>query len=233
MLINEGITISTSKILLVPYESHHVPTYHEWMKDAEIQEATASEPLSIEEEYAMQLSWRQDPDKLTFIVCLPSSPSASGSITAGHEDSPARMLGDVNLFLMTSDTQDFVIGEIELMIAVKSQQGHGYGRASLLAFLTYVAEHEKGLLEEFERERMVEGGLSLKELRVKIGEKNVRSIGLFESVGFTRVEGGDEEEEEGENYFGEIELTVGAGWKGRVGERVEGYRELEYRSISQ
>ncbi|MCJ1377394.1 hypothetical protein MMC17_000489 [Xylographa soralifera] len=232
MLINEGIAISTRKILLVPYESHHVSTYHEWMKDAEIQEATASEPLSIEEEHAMQLSWRQDPDKLTFIVCLPTSPSTSGSITAGREDNLVRMLGDVNLFLTISDTQDFIIGEIELMVAVKSQQGHGYGRASLLAFLTYVAEHEDGLLEEFERERMVEGVLKLNELTVKIGEKNVRSIGLFESVGFTRVEGG-EEDEEGENYFGEIELTMGAGWKGRLGERVEGYRELEYRSINQ
>ncbi|MCJ1389751.1 hypothetical protein MMC18_002608 [Xylographa bjoerkii] len=227
MLINEGKAISTSKILLVPYENHHVPTYHEWMKDADLQEATASEPLSLEEEHAMQLSWRQDPDKLTFIVCLPST--SSNSITAGREDGPASMLGDVNLFLMTSDTQDSVIGEIELMIAVKSQQGHGYGRASLLAFLTYVAEHEDGLLEEFEKERMMEGGLKLRELRVKIGEKNGRSIGLFESVGFMRVEGRDGEE--GGNYFGEIELRMGDGWKGRVGERVEGYREVEYQSL--
>ncbi|MCJ1397137.1 hypothetical protein MMC11_000329 [Xylographa trunciseda] len=228
MLINEGTAVSTSKILLVPYESHHVPTYHEWMKDADLQEATASEPLSLEEEYAMQLNWRQDPDKLTFIVCLPTA--SSSSLTAGYEDSPIRMLGDVNLFLTTSDTQDSVIGEIELMIAVKSQQGHGYGRASLLAFLTYVAEHENGLLEEFVKERMVEEGLKLNELRVKIGEKNERSIGLFESVGFKRVEGG--EEEDGENYFGEIELTIGGSWKGRVGERVEGYREVEYRSMN-
>ncbi|MCJ1288906.1 hypothetical protein MMC34_000437 [Xylographa carneopallida] len=179
----------------------------------------------------MQLSWRQDPDKLTFIICLRDAPSASGGISAGREDSPARMLGDVNLFLTTSENEDFVIGEIELMIAVKSQQGHGHGRTSLLAFLTYIAEHEDGLLEEFERERMVEGGLKLKELRVKIGEKNVRSIGLFESVGFVRVEGG--EDEDGGNYFGEIELSMGAGWRGRVGERMEGYRELEYQSMDQ
>ncbi|OAP54904.1 hypothetical protein AYL99_10604 [Fonsecaea erecta] len=37
----------------------------------EIQEATASEPLTLEEEYAMQRSWRDDGDKLTFIVCRP------------------------------------------------------------------------------------------------------------------------------------------------------------------
>ena len=127
---------------------------------------------------------------------------------------------------MISDTEDFVIGEIELMIAVKSQQGHGYGRASLLAFLSYIAEHEDGLLAEFERERMIEGRVKLKELKVKIGEKNGRSIGLFESVGFMKV---DQEEEE--NYFGEIELRMGEEWKERMGERVEGYREVKYRGI--
>ena len=34
--------------------SQHVPRYHEWMSDPAIREATASEPLSLEEEYEMQ-----------------------------------------------------------------------------------------------------------------------------------------------------------------------------------
>ena len=72
-------------MLLVPYSAHHVPKYHEWMKDPvgavssryryeshdqqEIQLATASEPLTLDQEYAMQQSWRADADKLTFIIC--------------------------------------------------------------------------------------------------------------------------------------------------------------------
>merc|ERR1711939_1226447 len=75
MLINKNTAISTSSILLVPYEASHVPTYHEWMKDEQIQAETASEPLTLEEEYAMQRSWRTDADKLTFIACLPLSPT--------------------------------------------------------------------------------------------------------------------------------------------------------------
>ena len=83
------------KSALVPYEACHVEPYHEWMKDEWIQgyeknithalcrviaqgsfagdsvsptEMTASEPLSLEEELAMQKEWREDEKKCTFIV---------------------------------------------------------------------------------------------------------------------------------------------------------------------
>merc|ERR1711939_427997 len=115
MLINKNTAISTSSILLVPYEASHVPTYHEWMKDEQIQAETASEPLTLEEEYAMQRSWRTDADKLTFIACLPlslpptSSSSTSkspapapGPLTPGQFDTSTRIIGDVNLFLTPS-----------------------------------------------------------------------------------------------------------------------------------
>ncbi|KAF7586810.1 hypothetical protein BBP40_008328, partial [Aspergillus hancockii] len=148
----------------VPYSKWHVPQYHEWMKDEvhylpststilsiqaakltpppkEIQEATASEPLTLEEEYNMQQSWRQDPDKLTFIVCLPAADSDSqqGQLSK-TADTPDRMIGDINLFLRvdngeegTSEPQ--IIGEVELMIAEKKNQRKGLGKATLLTFL--------------------------------------------------------------------------------------------------
>jgi len=54
--------------VLVPYRPQHVPRYHEWMRDPALLEATASEPLSLEEEYEMQSSWKDDDRKCTFIV---------------------------------------------------------------------------------------------------------------------------------------------------------------------
>ncbi|PQE12268.1 n-acetyltransferase 9 protein [Rutstroemia sp. NJR-2017a BVV2] len=268
--------ISTSKVLLVPYEEEHVPVYHEWMKDEtqEIQILTASEPLSLEEEYAMQRSWRRDHDKLTFIICVPQASSsplklAESSGSEPHQDSSPtsqkdktpqpQMIGDINLFLTPADEDpnEGCIGEIELMIAPKEMRGKGFGRAAVLAFMGYLERELGGILGEYGRgvrgEEEGEGGeegegeverngggkeggegengkkmkMNLLQLRVKIGSKNEKSIGLFESIGFVRVG-------EGENYFGEVELVF-EGWLGRerVGglmERfgVEGWREVDW-----
>ncbi|GFR61246.1 N-acetyltransferase 9, partial [Elysia marginata] len=65
---NEFTRLRGEKVLLVPYERHHVQKYHGWMESDELRQLTASERLSLEEEYSMQRKWRESPDKCTFII---------------------------------------------------------------------------------------------------------------------------------------------------------------------
>ncbi|KAK3071548.1 hypothetical protein LTR53_008415 [Teratosphaeriaceae sp. CCFEE 6253] len=171
MKVNQHQALHTRKVLLVPYSEHHVPTYHAWMQDAELQAATASEPLTIEEEYAMQRSWREDRDKLTFIVCQPLETQRE-RVRVGIDDAPDRMIGDVNLFLSQPDDDNDdnddkvnddhgstrpsetsrdagVVGELELMIARKSHHRQGYGRAALLTLMGYILFHWPSIYLEY------------------------------------------------------------------------------------
>ncbi|CAG8749902.1 16579_t:CDS:2, partial [Cetraspora pellucida] len=100
------------KVILVPYRPEHVPKYHEWMKSSFLQEMTASEPLTIDQEYEMQKSWHLDENKCTFIVLL--KPDVDRKLT-NQEVKKAKMVGDVNLFF--NDHDNPTIAEIEIMIA--------------------------------------------------------------------------------------------------------------------
>lgn len=113
------------------------------------------------------------------------------------------MLGDVNLFIVTNEEENgdiLLVGEIELMIALKENQRHGLGRAAALIFLNYVLRHQSEILEEYFTSPRDQAQVSqFAYLRVKTKETNVRSIALFESLGFKKTEISP-------NFFDEFEL---------------------------
>jgi ribosomal protein S18 acetylase RimI-like enzyme len=114
------------------------------------------------------------------------------------------------------------------MVASTSLRRQGLGRATVLTFLSYLEQHAAKILTGFATKEGIEE-CGIRQLKVKIGSKNERSIKLFESIGFVKVK-------EEPNYFGELELVLQDYWReelrtGAMLERwgVEGYREFGYK----
>lgn len=126
---NYNTTIQGARVKLVPYRPEHVPTYHSWMQQPHLLEATASEPLSLQEEYAMQGSWRDDPMKCTFIILNPQFADTAGTGSHG-----GAMAGDVNLFLSGDDAST---AEVEVMIAEERSRGAGLGYESVRLMMAW------------------------------------------------------------------------------------------------
>ncbi|XP_006886293.1 PREDICTED: N-acetyltransferase 9 [Elephantulus edwardii] len=163
MWLNENTLLLGKKVVLVPYTSEHVPRYHEWMQSEELQRLTASEPLTLEQEYSMQCTWREDADKCTFIVLDAEKWQAQpGTAEEGC------MAGDVNLFL--TDPGDPTLGEIEVMIAEPSCRGRGFGTEAALMMMSYGVTR-----------------LGLTRFEAKIGQENEPSIRLFQKLHFEQV----------------------------------------------
>ena len=53
------------RVVLVPYTVELVPKYHSWMQNEYNCEMTATEALSLEQEYANQRSWNTDDSSIT------------------------------------------------------------------------------------------------------------------------------------------------------------------------
>ncbi|XP_056406089.1 alpha/beta-tubulin-N-acetyltransferase 9 isoform X1 [Hyla sarda] len=162
MRVNEDTVLKGHRVLLVPYEPHHVPRYHQWMKSEELQKLTASEPLTLDQEYDMQHSWREDNDKCTFII-LDRIQWDQGC----PEDQC--MVGDVNLFLV--DPGNPLLAEIEIMIAEPSFRGRGFGEESVRLMLYYGATT-----------------LGISTFQAKIGQDNLTSVRLFNRLHFKEDE---------------------------------------------
>lgn len=161
MKLNENLSIKTEHFTLVPYKKKHVEKYHEWMKDLELQEQTASEPLTLEKEYEMQQSWHVDADKLTFII-----------LNNEKSNEIERMIGDVNLFISEDDEDDssknsIRIGECEIMIAEKSYRGKGLSKSIMLLMIEWAWKNSVCC-----------------KFIARIGYENVVSQNLFKKLGF-------------------------------------------------
>ncbi|KAF4031161.1 Acetyltransferase (GNAT) domain [Phytophthora infestans] len=190
MKANEGVVITGQQVTLVPYEKEHVSKYHNWMKDPWLQEMTASEPLSIEEEFEMQKSWREDAEsasavleiiaandgdfivimvwiECTFIVL--ASDDSDGKTGASYVDENAinRMAGDVNLFF--NDYDDPHACEMEIMIAEEKYRRKGFAMEAVKLMMAYATST-----------------LHVTRFICKIIETNQASIQLFEKLGYVK-----------------------------------------------
>jgi RimJ/RimL family protein N-acetyltransferase len=173
MKLNWGQQLIGQHVVLVPYAREFVEKYHYWMKDPYLLEMTASEPLSIEEEYEMQTSWYEDPKKCTFIVVANTEApnDGSGGLLTTEKDLAwylDRMSGDINLFF--NDRDDPCACEVEVMIAEASRRRQGLAQESLRLIMAYGIEH-----------------LGVTRFFAKINTINTGSLILFKTLGFTEV----------------------------------------------
>lgn len=204
MKANINQVLVGKKAVLVPYAASHVPEYHEWMLSEELRELTASEPLSLEEEYEMQEKWQVDEDKLTFIILsregvdLPDDSSISPS---DPQLKKCPMVGDVNIFLSGSlqnlrsplkraydseheedreEEEEEGHAEVEIMVAEPAYRRKGYAREALQLMLYYATGHP------FSSSTTIESPLKIAPTRLltRISEANEASISLFETLGF-------------------------------------------------
>lgn len=151
-----------NRAVLVPYGAHHVAKYHDWMLDRALLDATASDPLTLEEEYAMQASWAKDLDKATWIVLATTGDTWKSCAHAELE----YMAGDVNAFI--SQDEDGCVAELEVMIAEPKYRQMGLATEAICIMMHWLQIHLPGL------DRFI----------AKIHCNNYASLQLFQKLGF-------------------------------------------------
>ncbi|XP_030029694.1 N-acetyltransferase 9-like protein [Manduca sexta] len=169
MKLNSNTKIVGRKVILVPYNQYHVPKYHEWMKSEELQKLTASEPLTLEQEYEMQKSWREDEDKCTYIIL-------DKEVYIKTENEIEAMIGDTNIFITDKENG---VGEIEIMIAEETARGKKMGWEAVILMLLYGAKFIK--LNFYEAKISLVNNISI-EMFKKIGFKEKSKSDIFQEI---------------------------------------------------
>ena len=192
MKLNYETCLVGTKCVLVPYRQIHVERYHAWMQSPDLLQATGSEPLSLQEEYEMQESWRTDENKCTFIVLQRNKLSRGPPEQHGQVDDEfifeniGAMVGDVNLFLSeqeeeeSSDEQPVepkedasrgIQAELDIMVAEESARGQGIGLEACCLMMLYGIRH-----------------LAIRRFFCKINQDNHASLSLFQKLKFTECD---------------------------------------------
>jgi len=208
MKINQFTVLVGQHVLLVPYEAYHVLKYHEWMKDEELQTLTASEGLSLEEEYAMQLSWREDEDKCTFIV-LDRKTFEESKVETDSEREIEAMIGDVNLFFIEEEeeapaSKDNILSDGDILPGRCGEEAFISSSSTNTASNSISSPRKTAEVELMIAEKSFRGQgrgkeavalllhygmnhLNLGRFVAKIGSTNSVSLSLFEKMGFRRT----------------------------------------------
>ena len=200
------------------------------MQDSFLLDATASEPLSMEEEIKMQKEWRDDEHKCTFIILardllqgqgspdFPRCPCDNGSSNERSsfpkliEQTLHCMIGDINLFLSEEEEEEEELDEEE---SFRRQQNLQNGtqqvetkppeltQAELDLMIAESSHRNKKLGSELALMMMHYGAsqLNIRRFFVKIKDTNNSSLRLFkEKLGFVECAYAE--------CFGEYELEV-------------------------
>lgn len=110
---------------LIPYEDVHVLMYHQWLQDAHIQEMTATEPVSLEDEYRLQREWAGATGRFIKII---------------RARETGRLVGDINVFFSRADDSNGDAAEINIMIADLGDRNKGYASEALMLAMAYAVQ---------------------------------------------------------------------------------------------
>jgi RimJ/RimL family protein N-acetyltransferase len=169
MLLNEDLVLRGECAVLVPYCAEHVPVYHRWMSSPQLLRLTASEQLTLAEEYTSMAEWRADANKLTFIVV---------------DASTGRMAGDVNVVLKV-DAERPGLAEIDVMVADSGARRKGIAQEAVAIAMAY-AVTELCVDDSFVAKIVHDNEPSLKLFTSKLGYVEVKRVPAFQEVHLER-----------------------------------------------